>query len=143
MADTVYYNFVTVMASGALNWTSDTLKCALLNSGYVPNSDHTYWSNVSGYQLSAGNGYTSGGATVTGTVSSNTSLNKSIFDISDPTWTASGGAIGPFRYGALYDDTSATKPLIYLFDFSTDQTANNGADITIQVSSSGLLTIGE
>lgn len=47
--------------------------------------------------------------------------------------TASGGAIGPFRYVILYDDdpTSPADPLIGWYDYGAAVTVNDGETFTI------------
>ena len=143
MADVIYHNALTLMGTGAIDFDTDTLKVALLTSSYTPNVDHTQWTDVSTYEISAGNGYIAGGDTVTSTVTDDDTNDQADFDISDPSWTASGGSIGPARYGVLYDDTHASDVLIYLFDFTTDQTANDGADFTISIDTGGLFTMAQ
>ncbi len=140
MADIVFHNWLTQMANKEIDFDNDTLKVALLTSAYTPDVDHTDWSDLSANELGDGNGYTTGGVTVAGTVANDDSNDNAKFDIADPSWTASGGAIGPALYGVLYDTTTSTNWLAYLFDFSTVQTAQDGASFTIQIDTDGLFT---
>lgn len=141
MADLVYHNIVSAALNGTVDLASDTLRVALFTSSYTPNADHTQLSDCGDNQVANGNGYTSGGVEVTGTITDDDGNNRVVFDISNPEWTASGGSIGPFRYGVLYDDTSADNLLIYCFDFGSDKTADAGAPITIVIDSAGLFRI--
>jgi hypothetical protein len=60
----IYANFYDQAASGNINWASDTIKLALLGSGYSPNlTSHVHWSDVSSNEVT-GTGYTSGGVTL-------------------------------------------------------------------------------
>lgn len=83
--------------------------------------------------LSTGNGYTAGGAsigTITGSQSSGT---FSFSGGTNPSWTASGGSIGPFEFAVLYDSTTATKALIGWWDYGTALTLTNGNTFTVSL----------
>jgi hypothetical protein len=92
--------------------------------------------------LGAGNGYTAGGNSV-GTISgAQTTGTFKFVGGTDPTWTASGGSIGPFQYAVLYNSTSSTKPLIGWWDYGTAITLTNGNTFTIDLDqTNGILTI--
>lgn len=51
----------------------------------------------------------------------------------DITLSASGGAVGPFQYVYVYDDTVATpvKPLICYYDYGSAITLNDGEDLLV------------
>jgi hypothetical protein len=116
--------------------TNDTLKVALTNT--APNvATHAVLADIT--ELSGGNGYTAGGEdtqnsgsesggtlTVTGT---------------DVVWTASG-AVGPFRYVVLYNDTptSPADPLIGYWDYGSSVTLASGETFTADFGAS-LFTI--
>ena len=56
--------------------------------------------------------------------------------LADLTLTASGGAIGPFRYIYLYDDTvtSPADPIIGYYDYASSLTLNDGDSFTVDFS---------
>lgn len=59
-----YAQGIKLSMNGLLDWNSDTVKCALLDSGYTPSRFvHDYFDDVSGDEVS-GTGYTAGGATL-------------------------------------------------------------------------------
>jgi len=92
--------------------------------------------------LSTANGYTAGGASVGTITGTQTSGVFKFVGGSDPSWTASGGSIGPFRYAVLYNFTSGTKPLIGWWDYGTNLTLTNGNTFTVDLDqTNGILTI--
>lgn len=150
MADIILHNFYYMIALGKIDWDSDVIKYALCTSGLTsPMKDYDTWESGSDpydSEISGGNGYTAGGEIVTCTITDQDSPNFNVkFDISNVTFTASGGSIGPFRYGVLYADSvnsPQVKPLIYIRDYLTDQTITNGSTWTDNIDADGLFTIG-
>lgn len=134
-----YNVFVEDLAEKVHNLGADTLKVALTNT--APNaSTHAGLADIS--QISAGNGYTTGGNTASVTSSSQTSGTYKLV-LGDPaTWSASGGTIGPFRYAVLYNDTSTGDRLIGWWDYGTSITLSDGESFTVDFDpTSGVLTI--
>ena len=81
-------------------------------------------------QLSTANGYTQNNKQVSQTSSaSSTGLYTLI--VSDVTWTASGGSIGPFRYAIIYNDTAANDELIGYIDYGYSVTVASTQTFTI------------
>jgi hypothetical protein len=119
---------------------ADTLKIILSNS--APNTA-THAVRADAGELSGGNGYTSGGTSVSnaGTRSSGT---VNVASSSTVTFTASGGSIGAFRYAILYNDTptSPADPLIGYWDYGSSITLADGESLTITISTpTALLSI--
>jgi hypothetical protein len=92
-------------------------------------------------EISAGNGYTAGGATVTITSSAQSSGVYSLVG-DDVVFTASGGSVGPFRYAVLYNDTptSPADPLIAFWDYGSSVTLASGEALTVDFGSN-ILTV--
>lgn len=132
--------FVENLAEGVHDLGSDTLKVALTNSAPTASSN-TVLANIT--QISAGNGYTTGGSQATISSSSQTSgTYKLVLD--DVVFTASGGTIGPFRYAVLYNDTptSPADPLIQYWDYGSSITLQDGETFTFDADpTNGILTI--
>ncbi len=125
--------FVEYLAEGVMNLQSDALKIVLANT--APIAANGVFADLT--EISAGNGYTAGGAAVTVSSSSQTSgTYKLVLD--DLTITASGGAIGPFRYFVLVDTTptSPNKPLIGWWDYGSSITLADGESVTVDFSAS-------
>jgi hypothetical protein len=93
----------------------------------------------------AGNGYTAGGVSVTMSTSRSGDTTKVIgAELSSPTWTASGGTIGPFQMAVLYNDrsTSPADPLIGWWDYGSSVTLQIGETFTVDLdTSNGIFNI--
>src|SRR4051812_35221214 len=112
-----YGKFALSLVSKKVDLTADTIKAMLCTSGYTPDQDtHQFKSDVTS-EVANGNGYTTGGVTLTTvTVTYDASSNTLKFDADDPTWAT---ATITARYCVFYDDTpatAATKPLICYVD---------------------------
>ena len=93
----------------------------------APVATNTVYSNL--VDLSTANGYTAGGAVATLTSNTQSSgLEKLI--LQNVVWTATG-AIGPFRYAALYNNTAAGKNLIGWWDYGSAVTLASGDTFTV------------
>jgi hypothetical protein len=66
-------------------------------------------------QITAANGYSSGGSATS--ITSCTQTNGVLlWVLGDVTFTATGGAMATFRYAVLYNDTASGDPLISWYD---------------------------
>lgn len=136
-----YNNWMKASQSGA-NLNGATLKVTLHSSSYTPNATtQAVYADLSN-ELSTANGYSSGGATLTG-VSFTVSSGSSILAASPTVWNATGGSITA-RYAVLrYVGTvnSQTDPLIewvLLDNTPADVEATAGNAFTITWSGSGI-----
>lgn len=126
-------DFLQHIAHGVVNLSSDQLVVALSNTapasetnnptldgnGILANVTQISYANLSSRQITAASSGQSGGTyTLT---------------LQDLTLTASGGAVGPFRYVYIYDDTpvSPTDPLIGYYDYGSAITLNDGDSFVI------------
>lgn len=97
-----------------------TVKVALVASTYNPDassSGHDVWADVSANQIANGNGYTTGGVTLTGKAAVAVPGGFK-FDSNDPSWTASGTGIPAWRFAVMYVSGvlwGLTDPLIGYF----------------------------
>ena len=91
-------------------------------------------------EISAGNGYTAGGTAASITSSSQTSGTYKLV-LGDVVFTVTG-AVGPFRYVVLYNDTAANDELIAWWDYGGAITLGNGETFTVDFNSDdGVLTL--
>lgn len=138
----VYNKAKEYIGDGTIDLDGDTFKVMLATSSYTPLLTHSTKTDVTN-EVANGNGYTTGGVTVTATWSESTGTVT--FDSDDPSWTASGGSITA-RYAVLYDDTptSPADPVIaycLLDNAPADVTAVDGADFTIQLAAGGYFQV--
>lgn len=122
-----FAKFPLSLMNKEVDLNSDTIKCALFTSAHAPDqsTDQYYDGSHDMTEVSAGNGYSSGGDTVTGTIA--TSGLVTTFDSDDPAWTVTGGGF-TYRYAVFYDSSPASnKPLISFVDFGTDVVATAGS----------------
>lgn len=133
---TKFQPFVENLAEKVFNLGSDTLKVALTNT--APTNTFSQLSSVT--QIANGNGYTTGGTATTISSSAQTSGTYKLV-ITDVVFTASG-ALGPFRYAVLYDDTATNDELIGSWDYGSAVSMNSGDTFTVDFDASGgVLTI--
>jgi hypothetical protein len=136
MASFTKFNItVQDFGDGLFNLNSDTLNDMLSNT--APIATNTVYSSIT--EISNGNGYTTGGATIGSTAYSQSSGLATLTG-NNVVWTATGGSIGPFRYVVIYDVTSSTKPLIGWWDYGSSITLNVGETFTVN-HTSGILTL--
>ncbi len=140
---TLFDEFKANLGNGTIDLDTHTFKWALTNTAPNGGSDDTL-SDIT--QITAANGYSSGGTGLTSVTWSETGSGTGIwrFTAADTVFTASGGSIGPFRYAVLYDDTptSPADPLVGYLDYGSSVTITTGNTFTIDIGSSGIFTLG-
>lgn len=142
MASYVKFNCFVLDVASAMHQlqsgTTHVYKVYLTNT--APNATDTVYGTPA--DLSTGNGYTAGGVSIGTITGSQASGTFKFVGGTDPSWTASGGSIGPFRYAVLYNSTSGTKPLIAYWDYGTALTLTNGNTFTVDLDqSNGIFTL--
>lgn len=119
--------FVADVAGKVHNLGSDTLKVMLSNT--APAATNAVKADIA--EIAAGNGYTAGGTQAT-LVSSAQSSGTYTLKLNNVTFTASVGAIGPFRYCVLYNSTPAGGNLVGYYDYGTALTVTAGNSFQVQ-----------
>jgi len=125
-----FQKFSEDLAKGVHNFGSHTVKVYLSNA--APNAaSHTQKADIA--EITPGNGYTSGGHSTSVDVSRSGGT-TSITGV-DIVITASG-AVGPFRYAVLYNDTATDDPLIGWWDYASSISLANAETFTVDFGSS-------
>ncbi len=141
MANAVYNVIKVEFGKGTINWadSNSVFKCALVTSDYTPDVDnHKHFSDVTNEV--SGQGYTAGGAEITGrTVTEDDANDLAKYDADDTTWENSTITA---RGAVIYKDTgdASTSPLIAYIDFGADQSSDN-ASFTIKWDPNGIFSI--
>ena len=114
---------------------ADADSCKVMLTNTAPVATNTVKADLT--EIAAGNGYTAGGELVQNVGSRATGTFTLVG--TKVVWTATGGAIGPFRYVVLYNDTPATAPvdpLIGWWDYSSALTLNDGETFSVKFANS-------
>lgn len=122
-----FQDFSEQLARGVHDFDAHTFKVALTNS--APVATNTVLANIT--QISAGNGYTTGGNTTTISISETTGTTT--VSGTEVVFTATG-AMAAFRYAVLYNDTAANDELIGWFDYGSSISMTTGETFTIRFS---------
>jgi hypothetical protein len=132
------FNAWAVNIASGVNLASDVCKLLLTNT--LPVAANSLYGDISGTELASGNGYTTGGASITAPSYTQTGgLATFTGTVASPTWTASG-SMGPFRYVVAYDSTPSSKPLIGWWDYGSPLTLASPQTFTFTVNT-GLFTL--
>lgn len=107
-----FNQFAKDVIDGKHNFSSNTFKVMLTNT--APAATNQNKADIT--EIAAGNGYPAGGTatTITATISGGVAKVAG----SNVVFTATG-AIGPFRYAVLYNDTASGKPLVAWWDYGS------------------------
>jgi hypothetical protein len=117
------------------NFGSDTFKIMLTN--VAPIASNTITADLT--EIAAGSGYTAGGTATAITESTSAGTYKAVG--ANVVFTATG-AVGPFRYAVLYNDTAANNPLICWWDNGESITLANTEVFTVALdATNGILQI--
>jgi len=133
-----FHSFVEAVAESKHDLGSDTLKVILSNTS--PNATDNIKSDIQ--EIAAGNGYTTGGNTAAVVSSAQTSGVYKLVLADPSTWTASGGAMGTFRYAVLSNASARNIELIGFCVYVAEVTLADGDSFTVDFDpSAGVLTI--
>jgi hypothetical protein len=144
MASVVYNNAKGLLGAGSLNWTSNTIRCALVAPGYTPDIDaHVYLSSVTN-ELS-GTGYSR--KDLAGkSVAVDNANDRCDHKADNVTWTAisasgaTAAGVVVYKFGTVDSDS----PLLAYIDIT--DTVMNGGDFTVrwdnQASNGAVFRIG-
>lgn len=130
------------IGQGLIDLDSHTFKMALFTSSSNCNTlTHDELTDLTG-QVANGDGYTTGGVTLTGVTWTNSS-GTSTFNCDDVEWVATGAGF-ICRYAVIYDDTVSGDPLVAVCLLDTapaNVTVAAGNALTITINASGVFTL--
>jgi hypothetical protein len=134
---TLFDEFIKRIGNKELDLDTDTFKAMLSNTA-PDKAANTVKADIT--EISAGNGYTAGGVTLTGVTWSETGGGTGIWrwTANDISWTASGGSIATHRYLVIYDDTEASDALVGYVDRGSTDVIADGNTRTWDIGASGL-----
>ena len=127
----------TKLLDGTFDIDSDSWKMALLQSSSNIGAASTTHAGVTN-ELANANGYTTGGAAITLTLSGTTTVTVDIQ--TDPVWTASGGSITG-RFAEIYEVSGNVLCYALLDSTPADVTATDGNTLTVAANASGVFTL--
>lgn len=117
---TKFQQFVEDLAHGVHNFDSNTIKVALSSAANAPSAS----ADVKLADITTVSTANLDSVTLTKSSSGQTTGTYKYIP-NDLTMTASG-AVGPFRYVIIYNDTAANDPLICFFDYGSEVTLASG-----------------
>lgn len=126
----------TKLLNGTFDLDSDTFKMALFLSTSNLGASSTTYAGLTNEHANA-NGYTTGGVSVTLSLSGTTTVTA---DSTDATWNASGGSIVA-RFAVVYEVGGEILCYCLLDSAPADVTVTTGNPLTVQIHTSGLFTL--
>ena len=139
MAPTIsLYNHTTRLFSNGTFAEGHTYKVKLLTAATYDATDVTL-AETGGTEVSNANGYTTGGATLTGVAVTTVTTDDSKFDANDATWSATGSGITA-SFAILYNDTITNDPPVAFINFDGSESAGAGTDFIVQWNVNGIVT---
>jgi hypothetical protein len=115
--------------------STDDFKIALMKTTFTfDNSTQNKWSDVSGEEISSGNGYTTGGQLMTSgeLVQDNTNNRARIYFSGENLWTAVDGAIEDTDCPVIYVNSHADKILAGHSDFGETVSVASGLALRLR-----------
>ena len=138
-----FNDFSEQLLRGTHNFGANVFKAVFIAAANAPVATNTVLANLT--HLATGGGYTGGaggGVTLDGVTLSRTGATTKLV-ITDELFTATGAAVGPFRYVAVYNDTAASDNLVGWYDYGSDITLQDGEPFTIDFDgTNGVFTLG-
>jgi hypothetical protein len=130
-----FNQFTKDLIDGEHDFDAHVFKVMLTNT--APVATNSIKSDLT--EISAGNGYTAGGTATA--ISTSTASGTAKIIGTDVVFTASG-AVGPFRYAVLYNDTHADDALISWWDYGSSISLANGETFTVDFDgTNGIFTL--
>lgn len=137
---TLFHETMNNIGLKKINLSADTFKAMLTNTVTV--GTNAVKTDIT--EITAANGYTAGGVTLT-TTFAETGAGLGVWRFqstgADPSWTAAGGSIAAHQYLVVYDDTATNKDLIGFVNQGSSSVIADGNTRTWDIGASGLFEI--
>lgn len=127
------------IANGTFDFDSDTWLMALFTSSSNLGATSTTYAGVTN-EVANGNGYTTGGESITLTTTTVNTDEVKIDISTDPVWTASGGSITA-RYAAIYESGGDIAFYCLLDNTPADVTVTDGNTLTVAAHTNGVANL--
>jgi hypothetical protein len=126
MASLIYNSAIDEMARADIDFEVDTFKAMLVTSSYTPNKDtHDFRDDVTN-EVANGNGYTTGGATSTVTVTKDTANDRVTIQFGAVSWASSTITARGCVYYKSRGGASSADELVAYNDFGSDVSSTGG-----------------
>ena len=138
---TVFEEFALDIGKGVHDFSSDTIKVALIDNAAAPTAaDATpRWADYSGNEVS-GTGYAAGGATLSGVTYTEASGVAKFDDTGNVTWSQNGAGPTDIYWAIVYNDTASNDEAVCFVDMGGPASLQDG-DVSITWHASGILTV--
>lgn len=134
----VFHEAMLNIGNGAIDLDSHTFK-AVLSAVAPVQATSDELADIT--EIANGNGYTTGGVTLTGVTYTESGAGTGIWvwTSDDFSWTASAGSMADFRYVVIYSDTSTGDKLLLYIDYGATVTVTVGNTFLVDVQTAGLV----
>lgn len=133
----LYNHTAKILIDGS---STDTYKVLLLSAGTFSATHTTLAQAAAAYtQVANGNGYTTGGKTLTNVSFNVITTNDAQFDADDVIWNATGSGITAVA-ALLYNNTLTNSPPLAYIDFLGTEVAAANTDFKIVWNANGIFT---
>lgn len=126
MASLIYNSFWEDLARGNIDPDTDTFKVLLTTSGYSESKDNDLKRSAITNEVANGNGYTTGGTTVTFTVTKDTVNDRLDITLGAASWPAASITARKAVYYKSRGGASTADELVAVIDFGSDVISTNG-----------------
>lgn len=123
-----FKSFIRDLGEKKHDLSSDTFKARLLSVEVDPDWDT--WSDCSASEIANGNGYTTGGITLSVTSWSITD-GAVRWMVTSPVWTSSGAGMASYRSLVIVNDTATNDELVLYVDYGFGRSVAAGEDAPI------------
>lgn len=135
---TLYYPFKAKLGDGTIDLDSNTITVSLHTSSYTPSTAHSVTSDLTN-EVGNGNGYTTGGYTLTGCTFTQTGGTAAFKSGVNPSWTGASAGFTA-RYAVFRAGTNLIGYML-LDSAPADVSFSVGNTVTISMNASGWFTL--